>query len=269
MTDLTILAHRIFSTPTEEPKIILQLHNQHLSICSKIQLLSPLRQLVVEQQIYNDHYSKIISKLQHSFWHQSVYLSRYKYRLFTIDDEIVYWLEQLISHLKSYSALYEKPPEPPIQPRTSDPIAKQSCSEKPKEPVKEQTNNIAPTTKIQIEIKIVSSPIPVKNVEPTIDVQPATIASVQEEPTVQIVPITVKVGNQHVQVSDVSVVQSNKTNYPITVTVDVEPPTIPIVPEVAIEIPPTGPGPPARYNLRSTQKGKKDVCCIKECQQVK
>jgi hypothetical protein len=249
---------------SKEPEKILQLRNQHLSIRYKIQLLSPFAQ----QLIYNDHYREIFRKLQQSFRNQSDYLSRSKYRFLIYDYEIVYWLEKLISHLKFYSVLYEKPPEPSIQPRTPDPIVKQSCSEKPKEPVKEQTNNIAPTIKIQIEIKIVSSPtIPVKNVEPTIDVQP--IASVQEEPTVQIVPITVKVGNQHVQVSDVSVVQSNKADYPITVTVDVEPPTIPIVPEVAIEIPPTGPGPPARYNLRSTQKGKKDVCCIKECQQVK
>ena len=130
-------------------------------------------------------------------------------------------------------------------------------SEKPKEPVKDSTNVIAPVIKIQIEIKIVSSPaIPEKTVEPTIDVQPTTISSVKEEPT--IVPITIKVEGQDIQVSNVSVVQSNKTDYPVTVTVDAEPPTFPIVPEVATVIPPTGPGPPARYNLRSTQKRKKD-----------
>jgi hypothetical protein len=162
---------------------------------------------------------------------------------------IMQLLNDIISNIKSFETKLKikSVPVPAIR------------SEKPKEPVKEQTNVIAPVIKIQIEIKVVSSPtIPVKNVEPTIDVQPTTISGVQEEPTVQIVPITVKIGNQHVQVSDVSVVQSNKTNYPITVTVDAEPPTFPIVPEVATEIPPTGPGPPARYNLRSTQKRKKD-----------
>jgi hypothetical protein len=150
------------------------------------------------------------------------------------------------------------------------PIESQQPPKLPKEPVQEAPKTIAPVINIHIEIKIVSPPtLPVKS-EPTIDLQPNTIPSIPQEKTeTPIAPIIVKEENQDKQGSDVSTFQLNGADYPTTVTVSVEPTTFPIVPNVELEVPPTGPGPPARYNLRSKEKGKKDVCCINECKETK
>lgn len=101
---------------------------------------------------------------------------------------------------------------------------------------------------------------PVKS-EPVADFSTIENIVLPEEPKI---PNVVDPSNKENQPSDMfsANILSDPVIFPVSITADV---LISTNPAVAIDVPISGPGPPARYNLRSNRKGKKDVCCINGC----
>jgi hypothetical protein len=246
----------------EKERILSQLHSQLQTITSEFQRLP--------QPVQTNSVEIIFAKIFYELYRiQSEFISRNNSRDDKIDELLIMCCASFIQHLQFRLQQFNESKTVPA-PVIIQPTESQQPPKLPKEPVQEAPKAIAPVINIHIEIKIASPPtLPVKS-EPTIDLQPNTIPSIPEEKIeAPIVPIIVKDETQNKQGSDVSTFQLNGADYPTTVIVSVKPTTFPIVPNVVLEVPPTGPGPPARYNLRSKEKGKKDVCCINGCKETK